>query len=650
VASVRELWRRFRSAPDDRIAATTIAAGALVAICATVGLGLQFVAGDWVSSFVTGNALGGARRQLLLRTIALGAAGGALAAIAAALWPPRTAGLPRLSRLARLAAPLALMAVVPPLLRSDWSDALSLAALIGVVVVAAQPLWRLHFDAYPLWSGGPARALPLPARRWIERARPWAGRWAPALVIGAMAVGFAAYIGFYAVRKHHRFETFTWDLGQIDNVFFNDLHGNPFRCTPLFREGNWSQLKDHAQFVIYPLLPFYALAPRAETLILIQAVMVAGGGVALYRLAARRLARPVAVTLVAAYYLYPPLHGAVFFDIHMQVVAIPLVLAALDCFDAGRMRWFAVFFALALSCREDIPIGTAVFGLFLIVTGHRPRHGMVIFGVSAIYFVALRFFIMGAGGESGHAALYAGLLADGQGNFAAVVKTMVTNPLFTLKTMLTADKLRYMLQILAPLAFLPLRRRYLLLSLVPGAFFTLLTTDYAPTTDIAYQYSAHFVAYIFPAAALALAAIAKQPDGVAAQRAAVATLIMATIICTVQWGAIPPRHNFRSAYGVVNFSPPTEQQKQWGKDAQDLIASVPRAAILAVTDRELPHASNRVECWNLSVGFAGSDYILYTTDHPAEAERQQVEAAMRAGYTQVGARPGLILLKRPGAP
>jgi hypothetical protein len=101
---------------------------------------------------------------------------------------------------------------------------------------------------------------------------------------------------------------------------------------------------------------------------------------------------------------------------------------------------------------------------------------------------------------------------------------------------------------------------------------------------------------------------------------------------------------------VVNFSPPTEQQKQWGKDVQDLIASVPRAAILAVTDRELPHASNRVECWNLSVGFEGSDYILYTTDHLAEAERQQVAAAVRAGYAMVAERPGLTLLKRPGAP
>ena len=133
MASARELWRRFRSAPDDQIAATTIAVGALVAIGAAVGLGLQFVAGDWVSSFVADNALGSSRRQVLLRTLVLGMTGGAVVALATALWPPQTAGPRRLTTAARLAAPLALMIAVPPLLRFDGSsDALTLAALIGV--------------------------------------------------------------------------------------------------------------------------------------------------------------------------------------------------------------------------------------------------------------------------------------------------------------------------------------------------------------------------------------------------------------------------------------------------------------------------------------------------------------------------------------
>jgi uncharacterized membrane protein len=595
--------------------------------------------------------LGATRRSYLLLSLVLGGAGGAAAGCVALWWAPRSAASQRLTTIACLVAPLLLVPVVVPLLRPGWpSEPLILAALIGIAVVVAEPLFRLHFQAYPASSDFWNRLLPRAVRERIERARPWAGRWAPVLIVGVMAVGFAAYAGFYAIRKHHRFETFTWDLGQMDNQFFNALHGRPLRCAPLVREGNWSELRDHAHFIIFPLLPFYALSPRAETLLLLQAVMVAGGGIALYRLAARRLPRSVAIVLLAAYYLYPPLHGGVFFDMHGQVVAIPLILAALDCFDARRMRWFTVFFVLALSCREDVPIGLAVFGLFLIVTGQRPRQGLLIFAVSACYFVALRFFIMGAEGQSPHAGIYAGLMADGQQNFGGVAKTLLTNPLYTLKTMLTADKLRYLLQILAPLAFLPLRRSYLLFSLVPGTFATLLTTDYSPTTDIAYQYAAFFVAYLFPAAALALAAIANRPGGIATRRAAVATLITATIVCTYHWGAVPPRAGFRSAYGVMSFAPPTAQHEEWQEGIRELVALVPPKAILAVTDVELPHASNRIECWNLSAGFEGSDYILYSTDHLAPGERPQVDAAIRAGYTQVAVRPGLALLKRPGAP
>lgn len=619
---------------------------------AALAVGLQLIGQSWAAPFAATNVLGATRRSYMLLSLVLGGAGGGAVALAALMWPPRSGGLPRLSTLVRLVAPLALVPLLAPLLRPGWSsEPLVLAALIGIVTVLAEQLYRLHFQTYPASFDGFGRLLPRAVRDRIERARPWAGRWAPAIIVGAMALGFAAYVGFYAVRKHHRFETFTWDLGQMDNQFFNALHGRPLRCTPLIRDGgNWSELRDHAHFIIYPLLPFYALSPRAETLLLLQTLMIAGGGIALYRIAARRLPRSVAVVLLAAYYVYPPMYGGLFFDMHGQVVAIPLIIAALDCFDAGRMRWFTVFFVLALSCREDIPIGMAVFGLFLIVTGHRPRQGLLIFAASASYFLLLRFVVMGAGGQSPHAGMYAGLMADGQQNFGGVAKTLLTNPLYTVKTMLTADKLRYLLQILTPLAFLPLRRSYLLFSLVPGTFATLLTTDYAPTTDIAWQYAAIFTAYLFPAAALALAAIANRPGGVAARRAAVAALITGTIVCTYQWGAIPPRTDFRSAYGVMSFDPPTAQHRQWRQSIRELVALVPPKAILAVTDLELPHASNRIECWNLSVGFEGTDYILYTTDHPAPAERQQFEAALRAGYTQAGVRPGLILLKRPGAP
>jgi len=100
----------------------------------------------------------------------------------------------------------------------------------------------------------------------------------------------------------------------------------------------------------------------------------------------------------------------------------------------------------------------------------------------------------------------------------------------------------------------------------------------------------------------------------------------------------------------VLFDPLTPAQIQRRQDLRALVALVPPQAILAATDNDLPHVSNRVDCWNLSTGFQGADYLLYTKVNPAQAETDQVRAAERAGYTVIADRPGYLLYKRPGAP
>ncbi|HEY2903964.1 MAG TPA: DUF2079 domain-containing protein [Polyangia bacterium] len=622
----------------------------LAIIGASSALFLESLTGRWLGPFVANNALSERQRGQLLVALALGALVGLVAA-AALYWPARERdGLQRLSRVARLLAPLGLLGLLPSLLVSDgWPDALTLALTLSAFLLALQPLWRMHFDAYaglpPDWLAAVSSRVP-----------PWWRRHGVTLAVAGAAIVYIAYASFFAVRNHHRFNTYTWDLGQIDNQFYNFLHGHPFRCTVLIRGGNWSELRNHAEAVMAFLLPVYALHPAAETLLVMQAALLGLGGVCLYRFAARRLPPPTALALTVAYYLYPPLHGAQFFDIHFQPVAAAFLLAAIDCFDARRMRLFTVFFVLAITCREDISVGTAVFGLFLILTGHRVRAGAAILAVSLIYFVALRFVIMPAVGAWGFAEHYKQLFPpDGARTFAGIIKTIVSNPLFTWKTFLGPDKLRFILQILAPLAFLPLRRIYLAMSVLPGAYFTLLTTGYSPTLDISYQYGCFFVPYIFPAAALALAAMANAESSdaaaIARRRAAVATMLVGTLVATAHWGAIPPRHNFHLAYGdVMNFDPPTVVENQRRQDIHALDALVPRDAVLAATDRELPHVSNRLQCWNFSTGYQGSDYVLFGTTRPIQSEIDQLRAAERAGYTRIAERPGLLLLRRPGVP
>ena len=626
-------------------------AGASVALCAG-----QLLNGR-LTGFVSANGLNHHGRNLLLVALGLGAA--VVASGAAVMYALRQSaeGITRIARVAHFSAPLVLLGALPAFLTLDaWPDALKFALSASVFLLGLEPLFRLHFSTYSEIATLPIGARMAAIANRCRAVIPASGRaflpkWGPALLVGAMSAFYIGYMSFYTVRNHHRFNTFTWDLGQLNNQFYNFLHGHPFRCTALIREGNWSELRNHAEAVMFFLLPIYALHPAAETLLVLQAVLLGLAGIFLYRFAARRLSRAMAVTLTAAYYLYPPLHGAQFFDIHFQPVAAAFLLAAIDCFDSRRMRWFAVFFGLAILCREDISIGTAVFGLFLILTGHRPRAGAIIVAISLTYFVLLRFVIMPAVGTWGFAEHYHQLFPEGERTFGGIIKTIVTNPVYTFTTLLAAEKLRYMLQILVPVAFLPLRRLHLALSILPGAYFTILTTGYGPTLDIGYQYSGYFIPYIFPAAALALAGLARSEidvAGIARRRAAIATLAMATLVTTTQWGAIPPRQSFHSSYGLISFEAPTAEMKQRLHDIHELEAMVPREAVLAISDREMPHVANRLESWNVSVGFEGADYILYGTVNAIPPDMLQVNAAIAAGYTRLAERPGLVLLKKPG--
>lgn len=633
----------------------------LALVGASLALALEQLAGDWVPAFVTANVISPRSRNFLLLAMVLGAAlGGGLAL--ALLRVGRGAGARRLVRAACLAAPLALVGLVPGLLAIDpWSDGLILGVTLGAFLLAIEPLWRLHFEARQKGDGGgdggaaagdpaPSPRMGARARAALDRLSPAIRRHGPVVVVIAATLFYAAYMAFFTVRSHHKFNTYNWDLGHLDNEFWNDLHGRPFRNSLLFHDGNWANVRNHVQPTIYALLPFYALYPHAESLLVLQAFIIAAGAIPLYRFAARHIPRGIAAVLSVAYLLYPPTHGAQFFDFHFQPVAATFLLYAFDALDARRMRIFWIFFVLAIGCREDVSAGTAILGLALMLGSRRNRIGAAIFAVSAAYFVAFRFFIMPAVGAWGFADLYRQLFPQNEPNFVGIVRTLLTNPLFTFRTLLTPDKLRYTLQIVAPLAFLPIRRPYLALSLIPGAFFTLMTTLYGPTVEINYQYSSHFVGYIFPAAALALEAIGEGPNGLIRRRAAVATLIIATLLATAQWGAIPPRSKLRSSYGWITFDPPTADERQRLHDLDELVRMVPKTAILTASDREIPHLSNRYECWMLASGFQGADYVLYTTVNAIPPDLDQGAAAERAGYTRVAQRPGLILLKRPGAP
>src|SRR5690606_34540936 len=183
--------------------------------------------------------------------------------------------------------------------------------------------------------------LPAPAdvaRRWDTKraARVWLRRHAPALIVTLMVVGFAATMITFSVRQHYQLKTYSWDLGIFNNLMYNLLRGHWFKASPVLGpEG--SHLQYHATFGAYLLLPIYALWPRPETLIAMQAAFAALGAIPLYAIAKHRLGGSwIPLLFVYVYLVHAPLHSPLFYDFHFLTLSPAFVLTVIYLFERGK--------------------------------------------------------------------------------------------------------------------------------------------------------------------------------------------------------------------------------------------------------------------------------------------------------------------------
>jgi len=606
----------------------------VLAVCAaSLVLCVWEIVSDSTADFVRANLLERSPRVQLIAAMLLAAVVTAsAAAVYARLGSFRAVA--RLRRMSLILAPLMLAGLIPAILAKDvGQDPLTAGLAITGFTLLLERLLRVSLQAVDEVSGNGT------AHQAMRRSR------AALVIVVFAALFYAAYMTTFTVFAHLRFRTYNFDLGQYDNVFWNALHGRPLVCSSLTGVfTNWSSFSSHADLGVFFLLPIYAIYPHAETLLGLQSTILGLGAIPLYLFAVRRLPAWSACALAICYLLYPPMHGSNLYDFHFQPVAGTFVLLTIWAVDAKRWVWLTISFILALSCREDISVGIAILGVYLMLARHRVKAGFVMALAATTYFVIIRFVIMPKFGTGWFSDIYKDLYPQPSGphSYGGVMQTLVTNPAYVFRTLVTGEKLRYFLQITAPLALLPLRRTYLLPALVPGALFTLLTTGYGPTIDIAFQYSGHFTPYVFTAAAVALASY--RSAGRAAFRSVLVALAVGTFLSTRVWGAFPPTGSIRGGFYQVSFSRPTAADMQKNRDLRELAAMIPEDAPFAVSEEELPHVSGRLKVLALRDGIGPADYVLFA---PTGGGGQYATQALASGeYVEIAARPGLQLLRK----
>jgi uncharacterized membrane protein len=599
-------------------------------------------------SFVVNNALVAEKRMTL--ALAMVGAFAVTAALSGLVWfleKRRTAA--GLQWLARLLSPLVLAPLVVALAQRDFGEEISEALVFAVFIVAFEQFLRVSLAAWAERDGLrpplapetlPGALLSLLAsagRAFTSRPRLVAGT----VVFGVLAQAF--YMSLYAIWSHQRFTTYGYDLGQYDSIFTNTLHGHWLAIPALGWEDNWSELvNNHADLGVFYMLPFYALYPRAETLLVMQAVVVASAAIPVYLFAKNRLPTGWAFLLAVGWLGYPPLHGAQLYDVHMQPFGMAFTVWAIAMVDRQKWVGYWIFFTMAIMCREDVSIGLAMLGAFMVLSGARVKTGIASMIVAALFFLTLRFVIMK---NTGFSEVFKELFPAGERGFGAIIKTLLTNPGFVAKSLMTWEKFRYVAQLFAPLAFIPVRRPALWLVFVPAFILTLLSTGYLPTIQISFQYISNWAGYAFLAIALVLAGY-RAAGELVKFRAAGAALVVGLTLGNLQYGAWQPNPVVRGGFVDVPLLPPSPADRQRKQDLLELMKLVPPDASLAATDRVQPHVTFHVRTYSLKDALYDCDYLLWS-DLPGDPGTDRgLRAVMSGEYEIVATRGGSSLAKK----
>jgi uncharacterized membrane protein len=608
-ASNESPWEAFpQQAPPDSLPGTALSVATLAVVGFSLALAAQTLSlkDNHRNEFLMSNVLGEAPRKVLLLSLATSAVF-AIATCGVVWLFKKQRMLSSLNTVATLLSPLSIAFALP--LFFVWQFGQQRTTYYLILLTA------FVFASRALLTRALRTALELSRPAWLRwpasikkphLPESWAG-----IVVTLAAVGYTAFFGFYTVLRHRLIQSMAFDLGIYDNLMFNVIHGRFFKSPVLFGPGKFSYIAGHAEYVMVLFAPLYAIKPGAETLLWMQAGLLGGAAIPLFLFARKFVTRGPAVLIALSYLMFAPLHGPNFYDFHWLPVAI-FFHFWLYYAIASRKTWLAVVMVLILfATREDVAVGLAMLGVFLFMTGARVRFGLTLTAVSGLWFGINKFIIMPHAGTWWFESIYSELFADGKSSYGSVIVTLISNPIYALTTFIRENKLAYGFHMIAPLAFLPLRKLPFVLLLIPGAFFTLLTTAYWPTVSIAFQYTSHWIPYLFLTVVLSLWLLKFEADGKAKFYAALATMVIALLSHSYNFGCLLQRESFTGGFSHVQFTM-SESEKQRYAALRAAVKQIPTEASVAAGEYLNPHISARNDAYVFRYDVGPVDYIFFS--------------------------------------
>lgn len=461
--------------------------------------------------------------------------------------------------------------------------------------------------------------------------------------VGVIALVFGFYVGAIGVYRYLSYSTPNFDFGLFVNMFHNMAEtGLPNSTSE--RDMLLSHFAVHFSPIYYLMLPFYFIFRSPITLQILQAVVVYSGIVPIVLIAKKKgLSAKLTVLISAVYAAYPAVSAGCFYDIHENCFLIPLLLWVFYFFERENYILLGVFSLLTLFIKEDAFIYLFIFGLYVLLSRKKWKIAIPMLIVPVLYFLTVSS-LMEQYGTGIMSSRFNNMIFDKEDGLIGVVKTVVLNPGYALSQLLVsskdnADKIRYLIQLLLPLAFMPFFTkkvsRFILIT--PILINTLTMYQYQP--NINFQYSFGITAFLFYIAILNISEI--QPSFVRSylpRIAIIASVLMFAI-------AVVPTYN--------TYSKKYEDNKEVFERMDYALEDVlPEDVSVTCSSMLLAHIADRDEIYELKYHVdenknykADTEYIVL--DVRASYKKDSLAAAdyfRSKGYTEFYHDDGAILI------
>ncbi len=443
---------------------------------------------------------------------------------------------------------------------------------------------------------------------------------------------YILFFSWYSILKMNTFQM-NHDLGIFSQALWSTIFEGKFFFNSLentINNGVTSHFGVHTSPILAVLTPIYAVFPGAQTLLVVQTILLGLGAVPVYITAKKYIGDAGAVVLSLLYFLYPALHGVNLTDFH-EIAFLPLLLGffAYACIFKKNILIF-ILGLLCLMIKEDVAViilCASAYGIYLNSKEDRNsfRTYLSLFIISAIWVISAFFVIMPA---------------------FSPVNELISTTFISQYYQVSADssfdlipRIVYLIEIFIPLLFLPLLSPEIMVISIPP--FAEIFLSQSGFYNIGAQYSSLLIVPLFFATIFSLQKIQRKIAGNRHHLFEIlllALLVSSVISCSLYSPA-------------VTINPILEASEDMHADSEWFIkgvSQIPGNASVSTQANLVPFFSERMYLYEDQINNA--DFVVFFTKFVNSKSYVDRIQDISHSYKCIYRENGLYIFKRSNLP